>query len=337
MAQDPIIIKGTRHGLEIVFDSDYTFEELKISLAHKLESAHGFFEGAKFSFRQESIAALTEENKSELLDICRQYGLTPNLTKPETTPAGDRDTEVSAPATTPQVTSADRDGRTAETNGLRQDDGTPGAASLAAEVRDGVPGVASPVAPADGDGLTAKAVRLGRDSGTPKTASFAAGVRDTADSVSKVTKPMVPVTEAGYTPIDVPQTTPVNRVRRAMEAAVAAASEALPGEEAVLVRRSLRSGQRITAKGHIVVMGDVNYGAEVIASGSVFVLGHCRGIIHAGSEGDSKARVLAWKLEPTVLSIAGRRQSANISRILPEGCHVAQLKGKEFIFQPYPK
>ena len=297
MAQDPIVIKGTRHGLEIVLDPDYTFAELKSGLTHRLKSANGFFDGAKFSFRQEGLAALTEENVAALLAVCRQYGLVPHPPQAETAPAG-----------TPPVETAAGSRRESET---RQ----------AAERRDGDAVVALPVTPAAPAERTEKAAGLQPNDMTRSAAAPTVLTNNT-------------------TPVAARRVTPAARVKRTPEItrqAVPAAGEAGPGEEAVLVRRSLRSGQRITARGHVVVMGDVNYGAEVIASGSVFVLGHCRGIIHAGSEGDAQARVLAWKLEPTVLSIAGQRQGANISRILPENCQVALLKGKEFIFQPYFK
>lgn len=85
----------------------------------------------------------------------------------------------------------------------------------------------------------------------------------------------------------------------------AAASE--PGaEEAVLLQRTLRSGQRIRHPGHVVVFGDVNPGAEIIAGGHVIVWGRLRGVVHAGAAGDSAAVVCALDLAPTQLRIAGQ-------------------------------
>lgn len=46
---------------------------------------------------------------------------------------------------------------------------------------------------------------------------------------------------------------------------------ALSGEEAVLVRRTLRSGYSLEHFGHVVVIGDVNPGSEIIAGGDVVV------------------------------------------------------------------
>ncbi len=76
------------------------------------------------------------------------------------------------------------------------------------------------------------------------------------------------------------------------------------GEKALLLRRTLRSGASIKFAGHIVVIGDVNPGAEVIASGDVLVWGRLRGLVHAGAEGNESAVVCALDLSPTQLRIA---------------------------------
>jgi septum site-determining protein MinC len=76
------------------------------------------------------------------------------------------------------------------------------------------------------------------------------------------------------------------------------------GEQAMFVHRTLRSGSKISYQGHVVVMGDVNPGAEVVASGSVIVWGKLRGTIHAGAEGDETAQVCALDMTPMQLRIA---------------------------------
>ena len=78
------------------------------------------------------------------------------------------------------------------------------------------------------------------------------------------------------------------------------------GEPAVLVRRTLRSGFSIQHSGHIVIVGDVNPGAEIIAGGDILVWGHLRGVVHAGAEGNENAIVCALDLSPTQLRIAGQ-------------------------------
>lgn len=75
-------------------------------------------------------------------------------------------------------------------------------------------------------------------------------------------------------------------------------------DNTILVRRTLRSGQKINFNGNVVILGDVNPGAEVMASGHVIVLGALRGMVHAGAAGDEQAVVVAFRLQPTQLRIA---------------------------------
>ena len=76
------------------------------------------------------------------------------------------------------------------------------------------------------------------------------------------------------------------------------------GETAIYFSKTLRSGYHIEYDGHVVIFGDVNPGAEIIASGSVLVWGKLRGLVHAGALGDESAVVCALDLQPTQLRIA---------------------------------
>ncbi len=76
------------------------------------------------------------------------------------------------------------------------------------------------------------------------------------------------------------------------------------GTEGVLIRRTLRSGQSVQHNGHVVVLGDVNAGAEIVAGGDVLVWGRLRGVVHAGAYGDESCMVCALDLQPTQLRIA---------------------------------
>jgi septum site-determining protein MinC len=75
------------------------------------------------------------------------------------------------------------------------------------------------------------------------------------------------------------------------------------GYPAIVVRRTVRSGTAVRHEGHIIVVGDVNPGAELIAAGDVIVWGKLRGLVHAGALGDASAIVCALHLEPTQLRI----------------------------------
>lgn len=67
---------------------------------------------------------------------------------------------------------------------------------------------------------------------------------------------------------------------------------------------SLRSGQRVEFEGSLVIIGDVNPGAEVIAGENIIVLGELRGLAHAGAKGNRDAVIEAVGIEATQLRIA---------------------------------
>ncbi len=75
-------------------------------------------------------------------------------------------------------------------------------------------------------------------------------------------------------------------------------------QETLLHRGTLRSGQRIDHHGNVVVIGDVNPGAEIRATGDIAVMGALRGLAHAGANGDIDVSVIAFRLAPTQLRIA---------------------------------
>ena len=109
-----------------------------------------------------------------------------------------------------------------------------------------------------------------------------------------------------------------------------------PQEATRIVRGTLRSGQAVNFKGHVVVLGDVNPGAEVVASGDIIVLGACRGVCHAGSEGDSKSSVLALRLEPTQLRIADFIARSPDHEVHESGVpEVARMKNKTVVIETY--
>lgn len=69
-------------------------------------------------------------------------------------------------------------------------------------------------------------------------------------------------------------------------------------------RGSLRSGQKLETEGSIVIIGDVNSGAEVIASDNIVVLGNLRGLAHAGAKGNKNAVIAAGNLDTVQIRIS---------------------------------
>jgi len=103
--------------------------------------------------------------------------------------------------------------------------------------------------------------------------------------------------------------------------------------KSIFVAHTLRSGQRVECAGDVVVLGDVNIGAEVIAAGSVAVMGTLRGLVHAGATGRSDVVVAAGALLPGQLRISGK------IAVFPEGKQdngpeIAEFKQGSVVLRP---
>jgi septum site-determining protein MinC len=86
--------------------------------------------------------------------------------------------------------------------------------------------------------------------------------------------------------------------------ATEATTEQAEPPQNLLLKETIRSGRKIYAEGAVVIIGDVNPGAEIIAGGDVIVWGRLRGLVHAGALGDETAVICALSLNPTQLRIA---------------------------------
>lgn len=75
------------------------------------------------------------------------------------------------------------------------------------------------------------------------------------------------------------------------------------GEQTIVVKKTMRSGQKVEFDGNIVVIGDVNSGAEIFATGDVYIFGKARGVVHAGTNGDNTREIVSLGLEVTQMKI----------------------------------
>lgn len=103
--------------------------------------------------------------------------------------------------------------------------------------------------------------------------------------------------------------------------------------KSIFISHTLRSGQRVECEGDVVVLGDVNDGAEVIAGGSIAVMGAIRGLVHAGATGRNDVVVAAIALKPKQLRISGK------IAIFPEekqaeGPEIAEFKQGSIVIKP---
>ncbi len=89
---------------------------------------------------------------------------------------------------------------------------------------------------------------------------------------------------------------------------------------------SLRSGQKIEFEGSIVIIGDVNAGAEVIAGENIVVLGNLRGLAHAGAKGNKDAVIEASEIDAVQIRIADK-----IKEIEKSDSEIKQIKTSAYI------
>lgn len=98
--------------------------------------------------------------------------------------------------------------------------------------------------------------------------------------------------------------------------------------ETKFIQNSIRSGQREEYPGSLVICGDVNAGAEVVAGGNIMVLGALRGVAHAGANGNTMAMISANYIDVTQVRIA------NMVREIPEKtekCPICKVEKNEII------
>lgn len=101
-----------------------------------------------------------------------------------------------------------------------------------------------------------------------------------------------------------------------------------------VINRTLRNGEEISANGSVMICGNVNPGAQVIAAGSIDIRGTCRGIVHAGAVGDTEAFVVADRLMPQQIRIANfiARSPDNLEK--SSYAEKASIKNGQIIIEP---
>jgi len=110
-----------------------------------------------------------------------------------------------------------------------------------------------------------------------------------------------------------------------------------PTANALLLRETVRSGRSVWHEGHVIVLGDVNPGAQIIATGNVIVWGRLRGLVHAGANGDTAAVICALDLSPTQLRIADQiaiAPDAGRAAPIPEQ---AAIREGQIVAEPWRK
>ena len=126
-------------------------------------------------------------------------------------------------------------------------------------------------------------------------------------------------------------------VQRRKAARAARHAPAQPPARERLVTQPVRSGQRVfVPEGDLVVIGQVNTGAEVLAAGNIHVYGPLRGRAMAGVDGDASARILTTCLEAQLVAIAGvyRALEDGLPAEVREKPAQVQLIGERLVIEP---
>jgi septum site-determining protein MinC len=174
------------------------------------------------------------------------------------------------------------------------------------------------------------------------------GLSDTLAAPKPAPPQVMPLPLNGSAGADAPMVAPApdDRTPHATHSTPAqAAEEAAPASaeatDGLLARRRVRSGQVLRHPGHIVVIGDVNPGAQLIAGGDIIVWGKLQGSAHAGALGDTRAIICALDMSPSLVKIADAalalRPGEQKKRNTAGKAEQAQLIDQQIMFTPWDK
>jgi septum site-determining protein MinC len=111
------------------------------------------------------------------------------------------------------------------------------------------------------------------------------------------------------------------------------------GVESLLIKDPCRSGELIDYPGNVIVMADVNPGAQIYASGDIVVYGRLRGFCHAGFSDNEGAIITALSMETNLLSIASVNGTSVESHVKPNLARptpkIAYLRRGSVFVAPY--
>ncbi|MBE8953479.1 MAG: septum site-determining protein MinC [Quinella sp. 1Q7] len=105
-------------------------------------------------------------------------------------------------------------------------------------------------------------------------------------------------------------------------------------QKMTVINRTVRGGQEVKVNCSVLICGNVNPGAQIIAGGSIDVRGTCRGFVHAGAFGDKTAFVVADRLMPAQIRIADLVARAPDEPEQVSRAERAMIKDNMIIFEP---
>lgn len=104
-------------------------------------------------------------------------------------------------------------------------------------------------------------------------------------------------------------------------------------EEITIIERTVRGGQEIISNGSVVILGNVNPGAKIIAGGNIDIKGTCRGLVHAGAFGDLTATITADKMLAMQIRIADFIARAPDNLETADSAECARIKNGNIVIE----
>lgn len=111
-------------------------------------------------------------------------------------------------------------------------------------------------------------------------------------------------------------------------------NETLNNLDMTVINHTVRGGQEIVAKGSLLICGNVNPGAHIVAGGNIDIRGTCRGTVHAGAYGDKNVFVIADRLMPVQIRIADVIAQAPEKNEKPSCAEKAFIKNGYIVIEP---
>ena len=104
---------------------------------------------------------------------------------------------------------------------------------------------------------------------------------------------------------------------------------------------TLRSGQMLESESSIIILGDVNPGANVIAKGNIIILGALKGNVYAGANGNDNSFVVALEMAPIQIrigdTIARSNDSGDKKKTFGKGAMIAFVEDNNIYIEKLDK
>ncbi|KUO49010.1 MAG: hypothetical protein APF76_10290 [Desulfitibacter sp. BRH_c19] len=147
--------------------------------------------------------------------------------------------------------------------------------------------------------------------------------------------------ECGLIPIPSSETTvPENNTsgdeQKGLEMILGVSDDELE-QQSHFISKNIRNGEKLSFKGNVILLGDINPGSEIVASGNIVVMGSVKGMVHAGAEGDLNSFIIASILDPLQIRIGKLiackpEKNTSIKKHTPE---IARVDNNQIVVLPY--